>query len=129
MQWLLLSSLLRMTLLFVCDGTHKLFDLHDPCPLTPTAPADYTTVTRSFTFTRTVLEHNVTISIVNDSVVETMERFFANLRLVSSNAQFLINPARATVNIRSGDGRLQLVTQSLTVTGNLQSHIIKFIHD
>ena len=116
MQWLLLNSLLRVTLLCVCDGTHKLFDLHDPCPLTPTASADYSAVTLNFTFTSTVTERIVTISIVNDNVVETIERFFANLRLVSANVQVDISPSRATVNIRSEDGRLLL--------GNLPLNII-----
>ena len=102
----MLSSLLRMTLLCVCDGTYKLFDLHDPCPFTSTAPADFAAVTRSFNFTSTVLEHIVTIPIVNDNVVETIERFFANLRLVSFNALFQIDPVRATVNIMREDGRL-----------------------
>ena len=104
-----------MTLLFVCVSAQA-FDMHDPCPLTPTAPADYTAFTISFTFTHTVTEHIVTIPTVNDNVVETIKGFFVNLRLVSSNARFLINPARATVNIRSEDGRLPL--------RNLELHII-----
>ena len=93
-----------MTQLCVCDTIHKLFDLHDPCLLIPTAPTDYIAVTRSFTFTSNVPEHTVTIPIVNDTVVEIIERFFANLRLVSANVDVVIDPVRATVNIRSEDG-------------------------
>ena len=111
LQWLLLNSPHLMTLLCVCGGTHKLFDLHDPCPLTYSAPADYTAVTTSFTYTSNVTEHNVTIPIVNDNVTEVIERFSANLRWVSADADVIINPDRAIVNIMSEDGRLQLVTQ------------------
>ena len=91
------------------NSFHKLFDLHDPCPITPTATSDYSAVTMNFTFTSTVPEHNVSIPIVNDNVVETIESLFANLRLVSANGEFVISPTRATVNIQSEDGRQPLV--------------------
>ena len=101
---MLLDSPLRMTLLCVCNSFHYLFNLHDPCSLTPTAPADYSTVNKSLTFTSIATEGNVTVPIVNDIIVNTTERFFANLELVSSNVEVVIKPTQASVNIRSEDG-------------------------
>ena len=59
-------------------------------------------------FTSTVTEHMINISIVNDSVVESIEQFFSNLQLLSmsTNVRVFINPAQATISIRSDDGLL-----------------------
>ena len=61
-------------------------------------------------FTRTVTEHNITIPIWNDNVVEVTEQFIVYLTLQSSNAVIAITPARATVNVRNDDGSLPLIT-------------------
>ena len=77
--------------------------IHDPCLLTHAAPNGYCEITQNLTFTSVVTEHNVTVSIQNDNVVESLELFFANLRLLSSTNGMVINSTLATVFIRSED--------------------------
>ena len=55
-------------------------------------------------FTCTVTEHNITIPIRNDSMVEVTEQFIVYLTLQSSNSAIAITPARAIVNVRNDNG-------------------------
>ena len=57
----------------------------------------------NITFTVLATEHNITIPIHNDDVVEATEQLFVHLKILSSKATgfVLLNPDRATVFIRN----------------------------
>ena len=75
-------------------------------PLFPAAPGDYTSVTRQLSFNSAVTAFNVFVPIINDNLIEQVESFLANLRLVSAVGSVSIAPPQATVSIQSDDREL-----------------------
>ena len=74
----------------------------------PSAPGDYTSVTRQLSFDNTTTEFNVSVPIIDDDLTELEETFLANFRLVSAVGRVYIAPSQATVNIQSDDRELFL---------------------
>ena len=72
----------------------------------PSAPGDYTSVTRQLSFSSSATEFNVSVPIINDNLTELTESFLANLRLVSAVGNVNVTPSRATVYIQNDDGEL-----------------------
>ncbi len=67
-----------------------------------TAPADYTGTTQILTFTPTVTQTTVRVSIINDSIVENDETFTGLLTIGNPDDAFLV-PDVATVTISGED--------------------------
>ena len=58
----------------------------------------------TLTFGATISTQTVTVSILDDSVVEDTE--FINLALTSEDSAAMLNPATATINIEDVDSKL-----------------------
>ena len=76
----------------------NIFPLYNP------AGTDYTDTTVTLTFNATILTQMVTVSIVNDNVVEDTE--FINLALTSVDNAVMLNPAINTIYIEDRDSEL-----------------------
>ena len=76
--------------------------------LTPVyvAPADYQTVTRTITFSSSVSNVSVPVTIFDDSILESTENFVGNLADPQSQTGVSIMPSIANVNITDNDGKL-----------------------
>jgi hypothetical protein len=74
-----------------------------PGTATSAAPSDFTPVTPNLTFGPTTTRLPVTIPIVNDDIVESVENFFATLTLVTVGANVLVDPAGAEITIFDRD--------------------------
>ena len=72
----------------------------------PTSPAgtDYTDVPITLTFGATISTQTVTLSILDDSVVENTE--FFNLALTSEDSAAVLNPATTRIYIEDVDSEL-----------------------
>ena len=64
---------------------------------------DYLPVDRLLTFSPSVSAINVSVTIIDDSVDELPETFFADLELITVT-NVTIDPERATVTIEDNDG-------------------------
>ena len=71
-----------------------------------TAPSDYTEVTRTLNFAPATTRIEVTIPIVDDDIVESVENFFAMLALETVGANVIVDPARTQINIVDNDSKL-----------------------
>ena len=67
---------------------------------------DYGSVSVPLTFSSGVSNLQVNVSIIDDQIAEGIERFIANLRLISDNDRVSIAPNTATVNITDNDGEV-----------------------
>ena len=65
---------------------------------------DYTAVSRNLTFNATVSSQMVTISILDDLVVENFEMF--TLALTSTDPAVILNPSSSNVTIEDLDSKL-----------------------
>ena len=76
--------------------------------LTPVyvAPADYQAVTRTITFSSSVSTVSVTVTIFDDSILESTENFVGNLTDPQSQTGISLTPSIANVNITDNDGKL-----------------------
>ena len=76
--------------------------------LTPVyvAPADYQAVTRTITFSSSVSTVSVTVTIFDDSILESTENFVGNLTDPQSQTGISLTPSIANVNIMDNDGKL-----------------------
>ena len=71
----------------------------------PAAPSDYTSRQMSLTFSSTNTRIPVTIPIADDSNIEDVERFLANLQINADEfPEILLDPDQATIDIISNDG-------------------------
>ena len=75
----------------------------------PSAPGDYTSVTRQLSFNSAATLFNVVVPIINDNLTELVESFLANLRLVSAVGRVDIAPSQANINIQSDDRELRIL--------------------
>ena len=71
---------------------------------TTLAGTDYTDVTIALIFDATIITQMVTVSILDDRVVEDTE--FINLALTSVDSAAMLNPATARINIEDVDSEL-----------------------
>ena len=68
------------------------------------AGTDYTDVTTTLTFDAIIISHMVTVSILDDNVVEDTE--FINLALTSVDSAVVLNSASARIHIEDVDSEL-----------------------
>ena len=61
--------------------------------------------TTTLTFGPSATTREVSIPIVNDDIVESIENFFGNLQLITPNANVVISPPSTQVNINDDDCR------------------------
>ncbi len=75
-------------------------------PLVSIATMDYTGIlSQSLVLNDTTTYIDVVVSIVNDSTLESMEQFFADLVIASTETRGVtLDPKEATINIRDEDG-------------------------
>jgi len=76
--------------------------------LCPAAPEDYLAISPMLlTFNSTTNFTSVTVTIVNNSIFESLETFTASLTLVSpaGNSQISIDPNQATVTIQDDESK------------------------
>ena len=71
----------------------------------PPDPIDYTSTTTTLTFGPSITRQEVTISITNDDVVESIEDFFATISLQTGGANVLIAPSSTQVRIDDDDSK------------------------
>ena len=67
------------------------------------APADYHTDTRTITFSSSVSNVSVSVTIYNDDILESTEHFFGNLVDPQSQATVSIMPNTTSVDIIDND--------------------------
>ena len=67
------------------------------------APADYRTETRIITFSSSVSNVSVSVTIYNDDILESTENFFGNLADLQSQTGVSIMPNTANVDIMDND--------------------------
>ena len=67
---------------------------------------DFFPIDQTLIFSGEVTEVNITVMIVDDQANEMTEEFTANLRLVTSDANVIINPNVTTVFIVDNDRKL-----------------------
>ena len=72
---------------------------------TTPAGTEYTDTTVTLTFGATISTQMVTVSILDDNVVEDTE--FINLTLTSVDSAVMLNPATARINIEDADSELK----------------------
>ena len=102
------------------DGTARSTGMHLPLSLSlslshmiirPTpisaGTVDFTPIDQTLTFSREVTEVNVTVMIVDDAVNEMREQFAANLQLITSDANVIVNPNVTTIFIEDDDRKLK----------------------
>ena len=70
------------------------------------APADYQAVARTITFSSTVSNVSVSVTIIDDGILESTENFLVNLTDPQSLTGVSIMPSTANVNIMDNDGKL-----------------------
>ena len=70
------------------------------------SPADYQTVTRTITFSSSVSNVSVQVTIVDDSILESTENFLLNLADPQRQTGVSIMPSTANVTILDNDGKL-----------------------
>ena len=70
------------------------------------APADYQAVARTITFSSTVSTVSVTVTIIDDGILESTENFLVYLADPQSLTGVSIMPSIANVNIMDNDGKL-----------------------
>ena len=68
------------------------------------APADYVTDTRTITFSSSVSNVSVSVTIYNDDILEPTENFLGNLTDPQRRATVSIIPNTANVDIMDNDG-------------------------
>ena len=69
------------------------------------APADYQTDTRTITFSSSVSNVSVSVTIYDDDILESTENFLGNLADPSSQATVSIMPHTANVDIMDNDSK------------------------
>lgn len=67
---------------------------------------DFTPIDQTLTFSGEVTDVNVTVMIVDNAVNEVKEQFTANLQLITSDSNIIINPNVTTIFIEDDDSRL-----------------------
>ena len=73
--------------------------------ISPAAPGDYTSRQMPLTFSSTSTRIPVTIPIIDDSDIEDIERFLANLQIDANDfPDITVEPEQATIDIISNDG-------------------------
>ena len=74
------------------------------------AGSDYISVDTFFTFTAGLENEEISIDIliVNDTTLENLEQFFANLVLSTTPLNVTVEPSRATISIVDEDGKALL---------------------
>ena len=70
------------------------------------APADYQAEARTITFSSTVSTVSISVTIFDDSILESTENFLVNLADPQSQTGVSIMPSTANVNIIDNDGKL-----------------------
>ena len=69
------------------------------------APADYQTETRNITFSSSVSNVSISVTIYDDNILESTEHFFGNLADPRSRATVSIMPNTASVDIMDNDSK------------------------
>ncbi len=87
-------------------ATSILKQLTNITPFVSIATMDYTGIlSQSLVLNDTTTYIDVVVSIVNDSTLESMEQFFADLVIASTETRGVtLDPMEATINIRDEDG-------------------------
>ena len=70
------------------------------------APADYQAVTRTITFSSTVSIISISVTIIDDSILESTENFLVYLADPQNQTGVSIMPGTANVNIMDNDSKL-----------------------
>ena len=79
---------------------------------TSTGTVDFAPIDRTLTFSSEITEVNVTVMVVDDAVNEMREQFTANLQLITSDANVIINPNVTTIFIEDDDRKLICIIAS-----------------
>ena len=91
--------------------------LYPPSPPPPpkysisAGAVDFVPIDQTLTFSSEVTEVNVTVMVVDDAVNEMREQFTANLQLITSDANVIINPNVTTIFIEDDDRKRIYITE------------------
>ena len=61
-------------------------------------------INQTLSFNATSSSNDVTVTIINDALLEIDEQFLGHLTLISTDANVIVSPAEATVTIKDDDG-------------------------
>ncbi len=70
------------------------------------APMDYRGNTQTLQFTPSISQHNVSVTIINDAIVEGPENFFGNLMGTAGLVMAAPNLATITISVDTSDRKL-----------------------
>ena len=70
------------------------------------APGDFTGINRTLEFDQNTPNVSVTISIIEDRLIEGTENFQASLSLITNRANIIVRPNETTISIEDSAGKL-----------------------
>ena len=90
--------------------------------------ADYESTTQDLVFTASTTRHVVEIPIVDDTVTESIENFFAQLTVIQSDADVQLAPDQTTIEITDDDSMfVHINTHAHTHTQHMLNTLVGFL--